>query len=384
MEVKNTYNYRSELSTWIVISSMFFVFFNQIIGFIQTKSKYKQDENRSIQKIPHFNISKLDKFPPEMDAYLNDNLYFRPWLLDCFHELKYAYGISPNTEKVIIGKDNWLFLGMKDQLYFEGTPKFSSTEIDTLTSIWEQRFSFLEQQKIIHHWFIVPIKQHVYLEKMPFNMRFSHENQTLKLLKKLKPLSPKVSYLLETLNQEKEQYPVFYKLDNHWNSAGGYIAYKEIMKVIVQKNRNILSLKESDLLRKKESRSTGILSNFVGLDGYFSENFTQISPHLNNAKEVPKYGFKAPEHFPYKDRYERRFVNPSAKNKQKIMIVGDSFVEETEAFFKETFSECLFVFDGWEYKLHDEMMDTYKPDIVIYMTIEPFIHHILVHPTEIH
>jgi hypothetical protein len=384
MENEKTYTYRSELSTWIVIASMFFVFFNQFIGFIQTKSRYKQDENRSIQKKPHFNISKLDKFPPEMDAYLNDNLYFRPWLLDCYHELKYTYGISPNTEKVIIGADNWLFLGMKDQLYFEGSPSFSSTEIDTLNKIWEQRFSILEQRKIIHHWFIVPIKQHVYLDKMPFNMRFSSENQTLKLVQKMKPIQNKVSYLLEPLKQAKKQYPVFYKLDNHWNSAGGYIAYLEMMRSIRTQNPTIKHLDFSELQVKQETRNTGILSNFVGLDGYFSETFSQISPKSNTSHEVGKYGFLAPDHFPYKDRYERRFVNPTAKNKQKIMIVGDSFGEATEAFFKESFSECLFVFDGWEYKLHDEMMDTFKPDIVIYMTIEPFVHHILVHPTEMH
>jgi alginate O-acetyltransferase complex protein AlgJ len=384
MHEKQTYSYSSQLSTILILASIFFVFFNQFIGFWTPESAYKQEENRNKQTLPKLDPARLDKFPPLMDAFINDQLNIRPWLLDNYHELKYVLGVSPNPEKVLVGNGQWLYLGMRDQEYVENKIVFSKAQIDSLRYIWKSRFDFLDKKGILNHVVIVPVKQRVYPEFLPTSIRNVYPNYSLELLKKLKFPTKKIAYLLPELITEKQKYPVFYQLDNHWNSAGGYVAYRKIMEVLKQQKPSLKTLSESEISYSKVSRNSGMLSVFLGLDGKFTETFTEVSTQKNSAVEVEKYGFEIPEYFPYKEVFERRFVNLKAKNKEKILIISDSFGEATQTFFKETFEECLFLFDGWQYKLDTEILEIFKPDIVVFITVEPFVGHVLNYDFDVH
>ena len=67
------------------------------------------------------------------------------------------------------------------------------------------------------------------------------------------------------------------------------------------------------------------------------------------------------------------YRNPSDTTAPKILVIRDSFGDQLIPFLKEPFSESVFIFDGWDYGLNKEIIETVKPDIVIFLGLETHI-----------
>ncbi len=370
-------------SSFISLGLLFFLGLNQFFTWV--KWDIQSSENRKKASFPVLNVNRLDAYPSEMDAYINDNFYLRPFLLLEFHKLKYVMGVSPNPKKVIVGNDGWLFLGMKDQEVYEGHYPFGREQLDSFYAVWEQRFNYFEKKQIHGLWAIAPIKQYFYEEHMPPNKKRNFQNRTVKLQTFLDQKIPgKTIYLGNSLQSKKSKGVLFYKHDNHWNSLAGYYSYLVIMENLQKEIKDLNVLTEKDVIRIQKETNTGSLSNFVGLEGRLKETVVEVVTKEKPLKEMPKYGFKAPADFPYEYVYECRYVNPRAKNKQKILVIRDSFGDALLPFFQQTFSETMYVFDAWEYKLNENIIDRFQPDIVVFLTVESFADHILNKPNDVH
>jgi hypothetical protein len=103
------------------------------------------------------------------------------------------------------------------------------------------------------------------------------------------------------------------------------------------------------------------------------EHYKAIQLRSPHAVRSPKFNYPVTDGFPYPDDFEQFFKNDRAKNKKKVLVIRDSFGTDCIPFIAEAFSETLFIFDGWNYGLNSNILETYKPDIVIYLTYEPHL-----------
>ena len=85
---------------------------------IQTGTNTSTSEKRNLASAPEIpgSIKTLRRYPKIFDLYYRDNFGFRNNLL-WYNKLKYWAGNSP-SDKVILGKDGWLFFNGELSMYF--------------------------------------------------------------------------------------------------------------------------------------------------------------------------------------------------------------------------------------------------------------------------
>lgn len=261
-------------------------------------------------------------------------------------------------EKVIEGKDGWLFF---DENIKEYTGEFSikDSELKKYTENYIRLKKLVEDtfnKKLI--FIVFPEKEEVYSEFMPTYPIVDEEERVMKIRKYLEENSD-VCYLYpkEELINAKDYYKVYYKYDNHYNKVGAFIG-NEILK----KEVGLEETKLSDVNIKRTSVNTGnlILLSYDKEDkknddfDYEIEYKTDISiAQMKDKEEYQKY-------------------LSTSKNKKKVVFIGDSFRFNIMEFLQKDYYESTFMFSGQTTFSDEQLNDVLDADVIIIEAVERF------------
>lgn len=144
--------------------------------------------------------------------------------------LLYSIGISTDSKQVIVGQNDWLFLGDKydetrtaDRHSPSASDYIRGQEIGAAMEAWN---TYLSSKGVkLFKVMIAPNKGTIYSENLPFWAQPSTPGSTDALLIG----TGKVNYIdlrIDLLNA-KANYsePFYYKTDTHWNSLGAGVAF---------------------------------------------------------------------------------------------------------------------------------------------------------------
>lgn len=183
------------------------------------------------------NIGQLLGFLSAWNAYANERFGGREILIHWNNLLQVKLlKVSP-METLLLGRDGWLFLnGPHPEMdYFRANKPFSEDELARWRRALLQRHIWLERQGIHFLYVIAPNKSTIYPEKVPTRIHraATRLEQLLDYLQH-RPLPEGFSFvdLRKTLRAAKSQYPVYGKIDSHWNSFGALLAANKIMRVL--------------------------------------------------------------------------------------------------------------------------------------------------------
>lgn len=353
----------------LFLGGIYFLFFNQIFGWFDSKSN---DENRKFADLPALYFKHLDPYPHQFDTYLQDNFRFRVPFLNMYHKLFFHLQISPNPEQVLIGKSGQLFMAGKDLASFQEKDDFTSRRLDTLEQNLRIKKEYLDARKIPFYWLICPYKLHIYTEDLPDGIRERGKNRSQQIKTHLSVSFPgQIIYPLSVLRQQRKN--AYFKYDNHWTEKGSYYAYLELMKAIKANVPELNYLPPSEIKWKMEIADKSGLLNFIGKTGELTEKVPVAILSNDFSEKAKKFGFRPPEDFPYPWEYEYHFINPKPLNSKKILVITDSFGEALHPFIRASFGESLFIFNNWEYSVSKEIVEEYRPDIVVFVTMEALI-----------
>ncbi len=336
-------------------------------------------ENRVFRDSLKLDINHLDTFPKEYEEYVNDNFAFRTPLLRLYHFIKfYFFRVSPHPDKTVIGKDGWYFVTGQEKESYEGKRDFTDEQLKQFDAEWTKRKNYLDSINIKAYWAICPMKYNVYPEMLPFNaFKKGKKSRVEKLITHLqKNFSDIIIDPLAALRQAKDSMRVYYKLDDHWNTRGGYVTSQVILSRIKADFSKLKIKAFSDYEWNSRTFKGGFHYSVLGIEN-LSES--DIFPSSKNeiAIEAAKYGFPPISDFPYPWDYERRYVNEKDSTGLKILIIRDSFGDQVVPFLKESFKESVFIFDSWRYGLNKEIIEKYRPDIVVFLSLETHLEHII-------
>ncbi len=322
-------------------------------------------ENRILAQKPSIQLIREGKFGEYIkdtakyfeDSYqLKNNLIYVNSLIDY-----YGFNISPK-DTVARGKNGWLFYTVEDganiQDYY-GEKLFSEKELETIATEISDIKTKLDKRDIQFIVMMAPNKHTIYEEYLPSRIRNQKGNRTR--ADQYGPIlsSLDVNYidLRKTLMDQKSQYsyPLYYPLDSHWNDRAGLIAYNKLLTKINPRP----STKTPDIAIGDQNR-TGDLGNIVGLsnilrDTSISANIPSPPPYSTNitaTKEIDRIITK----------------NPSGDSR-KILMFKDSFSGALLPFVSSQFSEV--VYDASP-KINLDLIDVYKPDLVILQFVERY------------
>ena len=375
--LQNKYQIYLLITVFIVI-----ITFPVINAQIKIIEDIESSENREMVSFPTIDFSYLDKFPSDFNAYYSDNFSLRSLLiqwhtiftLDLFEK-------SPIPDKLIIGKNDWLFLAGNELDPYRGKNNLTNAELEKFKTEFEYRKDYLEKRGCKFYVLVAPIKGAIYSELMPDNAFRIYEKswgeQLINYLEKNSDINTINLYdKFKSLKQQTE-HPLYYKLDNHWNAIGAYYGASEFLNSVHKDFPAVHSTPISEYYITKKDLNKGnildMLSGIGHLKNRYKDTMFVMEPKKGTVATIDKpVGYACIEGFPYCYEYE---LNYSIKNspdttKPKLLIISDSFGGGFFPFAAEQFSETIKIFDSWRYQLNEPIVEQEKPDVVLLIMLE--------------
>ncbi len=250
-----------------------------------------------------------------------------------------------DSDQVLAGKGGWLFYKRADDgtsmQDYQGTSTFSEQKLASITQqLIRQRDTFAARG-IRFVVMIVPNKEIIYSEYMPSTVyRTSEITRCDKLYEYITQNSDlEVVYPKKELFAAKSSYQVYYKYDTHWNFAGVYVGIQCLLRELYGTYEDISGAR----IVLEHQEMSGDLASLVGMtEKYNDDNY---------------YNF-----------YEND-INPAQRVDDRLLVVGDSFSDLMVGELGYYFADVDRV-GVWTFKM--SMLDTYKPDVLLWECAERY------------
>lgn len=319
-------------------------------------------ENRNLAEHPDWNYKNFKEYPTDYEAYFNDHLPFRNQLIQTKNWFSYFVLKDSPSEKVVIGKNDWLFYE-ETVADYKGNNYFSDKELEIIKKNLEEAKNYFSSKGIEFLVFIGPNKNAIYPEQMPDYYDEKPLSRTDLLVQYLHDTTDvKVIYPKENLvsvkNENSELY-LYYHLDTHWNFAGGYIGAKALL------NELGVCLPPLSTLEVEYSGFSGVdLVNMMHLNKYIRKDTDWL---------IKGYGEDNISHF------SGEFINvwrysSNVEDNRKIMICRDSFTSSMKDYIAASFQESIMPLHGY---FKQDMIDEEEPDIFVYEVVERDVERLL-------
>ncbi|MDI3817842.1 hypothetical protein QK414_34075 [Pseudomonas aeruginosa] len=295
----------------------------------------------------------------------------------------YKLGISASPDKVIIGRDGWMFLGdsfestvtaKRTGITSEGIAK--ANIINEVSKEWRAWFS----SKGVRSYYVLigPDKSTIYPENLP-DWAAPSDNSIAQYLHDESPdifVYPK-NEIIDM--KSRSAAPLYYKTDTHWNTLGAWVSFNSLMECIEPDIPNIsipeAPRPESVNIRK---RGGGDLSAFQRIRPYITDTEIELSDSSIRKMQVSQVDFQSMKPVYSGDNIQVTapikpllIQSKGALNNNRVLWLRDSFGSAISPLMAATFSETLQLHhQSSSPKIIADLVEKYKPDIVIVTIVE--------------
>ena len=307
----------------------------------------------------------IDGYPKRFEAYFNDYFGFRNELVHWYNSLKVAWLGTVSSPKVMEGKEGWLFYTGDRVIEHccRATVPFSERQLASWQQILEKRQDWLAQSGIRFLLVIVPNKHTVYAEYLPnWIVRVGEKTRLDQFVEYMREHS-KVEFLdlRDALLEAKKGRWIYYRADSHWNSAGAFVGYQEIMSRLSKWFPAAKPLSESDFIYRPSTRSKLDLAILLGQYGSIKEETLVMSPKRERlAHRVGPGVLLTTGQW---ERREKPMVYECRKGQiSRAVMFHDSMVVGLIPFLSEHFARIVYI---WQDHLDAEIVEFERPNLVI-------------------
>ncbi|WP_027218879.1 alginate O-acetyltransferase AlgX-related protein [Butyrivibrio fibrisolvens] len=328
-------------------------------------------ENRVMTEMPTLANTQISEFPTLFDAYMNDNLPYKNYLVTINSMADYYLFNTSSSDDVIVGDKGWLFYvghenNDEDPLAdYEGTNLYSIDELEIIAENMVNARDFLASQGKEFVITIIPNKSRVYSEYMPdlcgevsqdcrLNQVYQYlsENTDLTIVS---PYNDIVSY--------KEAHPktqLYFKYDTHWNNFGAYVAAQSISRVWGFEMPDLDTVDQVYV-----DSDTYDLARMINLGDYLKEDApiaTAYSGHMARV-EIQSDGMSF-----------TGTVDQGTADARKLYIIGDSFSALLFPYLACHFNSSK---SDMYYNYNYSSLESYDPDVVVFECVERYLNNML-------
>ncbi len=326
-------------------------------------------ENRTPARPPNvsLNYRSIKKAPGQIEDFFNDRIAFRESLLRWHAAARFSLGASP-TEKVLIGRDGWLFLNEPKTESSTGRAPSQSALAHAWADSFHQRGAWLAQRGIRYIVIPAPDKHSIYPEFLRDGASVTPLPTAGELLGQRIEADQNIEFLdlRPLLRQAKQERLIYYRTDTHWNEDGGYIAYRAILERLLKRWPTVVPLSR-EAFEETIAPYTGDLTRMLRLPTDVPENATFLRLRHPFAKRIEREVPLDPElHSP-------KHIPP------QVWGTGDSSLPRA-VFFHDSFAERLLLpvlAEHFEWLVYcpsesgdPKVIEQFKPDLVIHEMVE--------------
>ncbi len=337
-----------------------------------SSSVVSQRENRKLAPAPTLTVKGNFNYDygKQYDLWINDHFRGREKALGIHDKIESFLSGTVRNDQAFEGKEGWLFYkGDRSIANFQNRNNFTEEELKTIKAKLEEKQKLCADMGARYYVLIAPDKNKVYGEF--YSSRYRKVNdigrgeQLYRYLKEYSDIP--VVYPLEALLNAKNQCELYYRNDTHWNTAGAFVGYQELMKVIRVDCPDLQPLSSNDFTRK-EVKTGGDLQKMLNLTD--REYKTTILEY----KEKPTYRLVKTESQKENiqaDKGREYLIADNPGGAQRVFVVRDSFSSALVPFLSQQFGHVEYAWTRQFFKNVPAIQEK-RPDIVIDEVVERF------------
>lgn len=359
----------------VVLSIIFIVGISTplVVMLLSEKKEMSHVEKRKLEEEPSLSlfVESISDYTKKYEKYFNDHFGMRTKFVELYNSFFInLFETSPNFN-VIVGKDKWLYFATCFALQdFTGNYLSSSIEIKRWKQILLDREQWLGEYGIRYLFLPVPYKISVYPEYLPNRLQniegLTNLDQLLNTFKEPPIFSNVLDFKTVFKSHGKDEL-LYYKTDTHWNSVGGYVAYREIINHI-SKWFPELEPMPRELLGETRRLKSGNMTNWLNIGKMYKEDVQDL--HIPRKDEFIQKGEyilpDTPVSFMQEFRKGRASYRENKTQELTAIVITDSFETALKEYLALHFRRIVFVRDA---RLEDmvHLIKKEKPDIVFDM-----------------
>ncbi len=357
----------------IPMPSIIFVFLFFLILFIpmlniNTDPKAIAENRRLANYKPLFVENKINNaFGSDFEKWFNDRFFVRSELISFHDRLQNTLLNSIENNKVLPGKDDWLFFkGDGSIANFQNIQKLSPSELERIAQYLSGINNWAKQHDKEFYYVILPDKNKIYGEFYPDKFEKivpDNESRARQLIDYLaKNTEVKVIYLYDVMLNNKDKGLLYYKTDTHWGKLGAYYGYIHIMDTLLPSYPK--NLAKSFTEYKQERGDLTRMTNNAPDD-----NSIYLKPNIDSQLDNP-----ASESLTPPDRTGKReqIINRAPATDKNLFLMHDCFSLHLLPYLASSFADSDFV---WRYNITFSDLDFIEKnsDVIILEQLERYI-----------
>lgn len=258
-------------------------------------------------------------------------------------------GTYIESTQVLLGKNDWLFYKTEIDGHpiwdYMGINHFSEEQLaEMAANITQTRDYFVNERGIDFYVTILPNKEVIYEEYMPDTIARVNEVSRAEQFAEYMWNNTDVLcvYPKQALLDAKDEYPLYYKTDTHWNQIGAFVGVQEILKEAYGTHADI----DSVSFRVDLETYSGDLAALAGIGD--------------------KYGIDSVYAF------EMESADPAQYRDEVALIIGDSFGGFLSTVAQGYYKDVVWI----NTKMEDfsmELIDEHNPDVIIWESVERYM-----------
>jgi alginate O-acetyltransferase complex protein AlgJ len=344
------------------------------------KKEFVTIEKRNPAEKPLWKWGKgeIKDYFPKLESFINDNFALRSTLVRLKSMIGIKVGLIGASEKVIVGKNGFLFLGNPfDQVIDQvtGKKKFTKKQLSEWQNFFQKKKEYLDKQNIPMYIAIAPNKHSIYPEYLPESIKPSSNNQFQQIIDS--NFGFNIINLKDALLREKKSWGnlLYHKTDTHWNVIGSYLGYREMIKQFLPKFRdlNILDINPSDF-SSVPSKQGGDLAYILNVAGTVDDPVISFKTSDKWSKKLIKLNFAGDtlpvDYLQYIGAFEQCvIINPDKP--YTLLLLKDSFSSWMVPYLNQTFGKVVYCHYAQNEAIElTQLIEKYKPDVVMYEIVE--------------
>lgn len=361
MKKSTAFIYNAALIILIICPVILFLLFGKYIH-------SENNENRALKEMPAFSVFDISSYPSEFEAFFEDNLPFKNSLVLVNSYINYKVFKTSNSPNVIVGRDGWLFykgaqnFGENPVADYQGSNLYTDSELEIIAENMQAAKEALESRGIKFALLLIPNKERVYDKYMPASYGEAAQNNRMEQVADylVRNTDIRVVNITEELKEYAESLGngrIYYKYDTHWNHTGAYIAAQIMGRELGFELPDISSLTENLVDAPSMDLAVQLSMQSVLNEGKIAvyEGFTYRNIKSTTNEAVTEFNF--------------RDISADAGG-EKLLILGDSFSGTLGRYMSAGYEETYAIFNN---NYTAKILDEYKPDVVVFETVERFI-----------
>ncbi len=195
------------------------------------------EENRLREEFPQLadcEILQLDECFKKIDGWFNDN--YRPRDLLTKLKTQIDYSVFSTSDKVHIGRDNWLFYRSTMDVQKVVAERMPEADFDRFLAEIDALGRYLQRRDIQLIVLPIPLKDVIYPEYLPSSTPNLPKNSRYQQLRQWLAANDSILTIdaYAYMNDRKNQARVFHKTDFHWNDPAGFLFGEKLVNKLWQ------------------------------------------------------------------------------------------------------------------------------------------------------